>query len=978
MQTQYNILVADDDFANRKLLVNLLQRSGYSVTGVENGRQALRAFETQFFHIVLTDWIMPELDGIGLCKTIREWNHLDSYIFIILLTAKNAREDILMGLKAGADDYLVKPFNPGELMARLNTGVRILNLEQGRKEAEAQIKRYSRTLEDMVRKRTRQLKTSEEKYHTILEEIEDGYYELDLKGYLTFFNDSTLQFGGYGKQELLGMHYREYTSKESTNALYQIYHQVFKTGRPIKRVEWLMKTKTGDTRFMDSSISLIRNDEGLPSGFRGIIRDMTDQKNLQAELVEKRRMAEAANQAKSEFLANMSHEIRTPLNGIIGMTELVLETQLTDHQKELLKIIESETYTLTELINHILDFSKIEAKKVEIENVPFDLDHTIEDLSRIMCLRTERKGLRFMSHIASNVPRRILGDPGKLRQILMNLFTNSLKFTHTGKIELRVDVSELASNQATLRFEVIDTGIGIASDKKELIFEPFTQADGSTTRKYGGTGLGTTISKQLSRLMGGEMGFDSEVEKGSTFWFTVKVAIDQSQDACMIRQKIPLENLRVLVVHASSAAMADLLPYINSLGCRVTLATSGLETLKELTNAVDQNDPFYLIITGGLTSDLDGFTLSRNIRNIEDLIDIPIILITATGKPGDAKLCREIGINAYLTGDLLAKDFKEAVMMVMTRHRKRSVLMKETLITRHSLSEALSRHIQILLVEDYPTNQQLAMKHLQNAGYFVDLAENGRQALQAFQEKKYDLILMDMQMPVMDGYTAIKHIRDLESKQRESNKETPPPAPIAIIATTAHAMKGDRELCLNAGADDYITKPLRKIKLLNMVEKWVLEGQPRVVCPSENSLPAEEDASPAALEAGDGAHLPIDFKKAVDEFEGDEPFFLGVLEAFLIAVNGQIEILRKAMAQGDAEGIRKEAHSIKGGAADLTARPLSNLAYDLEKMGITQNLTDGKAFLARLDEEYRFLLDYVVRTHPQQFADLLQKIEGEA
>ncbi len=976
MQTTYNILVADDDIANRKILVSLLQRSGYAVTGVENGCQALRAFEKQFFHIVLTDWMMPELDGIGLCKTIREWNHFDNYIFIILLTAKNAREDILAGLKAGADDYLVKPFNPGELMARLNTGVRILNLEQDRKKAEAQIKKYSRTLEDMVRQRTRQLRTSEEKYHSILEEIEDGYYEIDLRGYLNFFNESALQFGGYSKQELLSMHYREYTRPESTEVLYQAYHQVFKTGRPIKRVEWLMKTKTGDTRFMDSSVSLIRNDEGLPTGFRGIIRDITDQKRLHAELVEKRRMAEAANQAKSEFLANMSHEIRTPLNGIIGMTELVLETELASHQKELLKIIESETFTLTELINHILDFSKIEAKKVEIEQVPFDLNHTLEDLSRIMSLRTERKGLIFKWQASPKVPGRILGDPGKLRQILMNLFTNALKFTHTGKIELKVDVDRLTSSRATLRFEVIDTGIGIAHEKRELIFEPFTQADGSTTRRYGGTGLGTTISRHLARLMGGEMGFDSEPEKGSTFWFTIRVELDQSRDACLLRPKIALENLRVLVVHASNAAMADLLPHIHSLNCRFKLAASGREALNELATALGHQDPFSLIITGGLTSDLDGFAFSHNVRSMPPLNDVPIILITAAGNPGDAKRCRDIGINGYLTGDLLSKDLKEAVMLVMTRHQERSLPLKNTLITRHSLSEALSSHIQILLVEDYPTNQQLAMKHLQNAGYAVDLAENGRQALQAFQEKNYDLILMDMQMPVMDGYTAIKHIRALESKQRESNRDASPPAPITIIATTAHAMKGDRELCLNAGADDYITKPLRKIKLLDMVKKWAMKSRPTTVCPPESPPLAVEDA-PDAVEAG-GGRLPIDLKKAVDEFEGDEPFFLGVLEAFLIALNGQIEILRRSMEHRNAEVIRKEAHSIKGGAADLTAMPLSNIAYDIEKMGITKNLTDGEALLARLDEEHRFLLEYVAEKHPQQFTPLLKENERDS
>ena len=972
MEPRLNILVAEDDYFSRELMVKLLKRTDHNITAVENGRKALEAFEKDSFHIVLTDWMMPELDGINLCRTIRKRELTESYVYIIILTAKNAQEDILLGLNAGADDYLVKPVNPSELLARLNTSVRIINLEIARKDAEIQIRQYSESLEETVLKRTEQLRNSEEKYRTIIETIEDGYYESDLKGHLTFFNDSTLKYSGYTRKELLKKSFRELALDKSIPKLFKIYYQVYKTGCPVKRIEWLMKAKSGDIKFMDCSASLITNTKGRPRGFRGIIRDVTDQKKLETELIEKRKLAEAANKAKSEFLANISHEIRTPLNGIIGMTELVEETHLDEHQKKYFKIIESEANALSDLISHVLDFSKIEAQKMTIEQVAFDLKNTLNDLMGIMKIRTSQKGLDFSAWISPEVPLYLKGDPGKLRQILTNMLTNALKFTHEGKIELSVTwdkiLDKTMQNQVKLRFAVKDTGIGIAPEKKNLIFEPFTQADGSTTRKYGGTGLGTTISMHLARLMGGEIGCDSEPGKGSLFWFTAVMEVTAKEKTAVRKGEIKLFNLRFLLVNASTTTMANLTSSLALWGCRVKTFTSGKEALAEFERSISDKDPFSVVITGNLTSDLDGFALSQKIRSNPYSGQIAILLLTASGNPGDAQLCKKIGINGYLTGTIEQKHLYTALMMLLSQSYQNRFQEKKELITRHSLSEVERQQMQILLVEDYPTNQKVTMRHLENAGYLVDLAENGQLAVDAFQKKHYDLILMDMQMPVMDGYAATRTIRALESKntaaapQKSAAKHTP------IVATTAHAMKSDRQMCLDAGVDDYVVKPLRKANLLRIVEKWIWRLQPTNPLNPDQKIEINCEVSDP-LTASTLTTTPIDFERAIAEFEGDEDFFLDVLKQFLINIKKQVKTLHHAIAQGNAEVIGKEGHSIKGGAADLIAAPLSNLAFELEKIGKENRLEEALPTLRQLEEEIKHLSDYAGQKYSLKFRD---------
>ena len=963
---------------------------------MENGREALKAFDQRFFPIVITDWMMPEMDGLSLCRAIRE-KVTEGYVFIVLLTAKDSDEDIVLGFEAGADDYLTKPFNQTELTARLNTGIRILNQDKTLKNAEQKIRQYSADLEDMVQARTEQLRNSEAKYRTILENIEEGYFEIDLSGRLTFFNNSICKITGYSRNELTGMNSRRLTDKDNARKLLEKYNRVYQTGLPAKRVEWTLQTKSGDIRFMGNSVSLIRDSEGNPSGFRGIIRDVTERKELENELLEKTRLAEEASKAKSEFLANLSHEIRTPLNGIIGMTELAMENRLDDSQRKLLKTIDSETNSLYVLINHILDFSKIEAKKMELEQMHFDLRIMVEDLANNISLRAKRKGLNFAFLISPDVPLQLTGDPGRLKQILMNLLVNALKFTHEGEITLNVELDHDLGDDAKIRFTVKDTGIGIPAEKQAIIFDGFTQADGSTTRNYGGTGLGTAISKQLAELMDGEIGLKSEDGKGSVFWFTVVIGKQIRKKAVPERKEFDLDNLKVLLVHGNRANVLNLHQHLGSWGCRLKTASGGKDALAILKESAASQDHFKVIVTDTLTADMDGFELSRRIRTIKELDKVPIIVIASSGMQGDADKCKDIGIEGYLTGTTEPADLRKAILMILSLSAKKEARHAKRLVTRFTISEEKRKHLQILLVEDYPTNQQVAMRHLRGAGYEVDLAENGQLAVEAFKKKPYDLILIDMQMPVMDGYEATKAIRALEEKSKNETKALFKSVRTPIIATTAHAMKGDRELCLDAGMDDYITKPFRKTKLLTTVEKWTkriddsaVVANSAVVAKATMAKSAcrltersvDPDLSGTIVNCGDeiakpqsvttinhqssivnrqSHDAPMNFDKAVAEFEGDREFLMEILEDFLDNVKGQIKTIHQALSEGNAELVRKESHSIKGGAADLTAEGLAELAFELEKIGISKALDRGGAVLEKLEGELTRLESFAAR-----------------
>jgi len=836
------------------------------------------------------------------------------------------------------------------------------------------------------------LRESEEKHRTILESIEDGYYEVDIPGNFTFFNDSMCKMLGYPKDEMMDMNNRQYMDQGNANKVYEVFNRVYKTGKPDKGFDWEFIRKDGDKRYVETSVSLMKDAESQPIGFRGILRDITERK--QAEALEQEKIkAEAANKAKSEFLANMSHEIRTPLNGIIGMTELAMDTDLDDNQRNILDTINTEANSLLSLINDILDFSKIEAGKLELEEIPFDLRYMIEDLANSIAIRAEQKGVEFISFLSPDVPSRLIGDPGRLRQILINLSGNALKFTHKGEIYIKAELAEELGDRVKIRFLVKDTGIGIPKEKQATIFESFTQADASTTRRYGGTGLGITISKQLVELMGGEIGVESPADcrlkidncrlqdspkiedpnnrqssivnsqskdgPGSTFYFTA-VFRKQKGEKAILAKEVDLSNLRVLVIDDNQTNRFILMEYLRSWGCLPVEAPGGKEALSILRDSVSSEEPFSLILTDIQMPQMDGFELAREIRASKALRGTPIIALSSAGRRGDGEICTDIGIEGYLIKPIKRDDLHMAIISVLGLSRGEEDTLQK-LVTRHTIVEEGRRDVHILLAEDYPTNQQVAIRHLNSAGYQVDLAEDGQQAVEAYKQKGYDLILMDIQMPVMDGYEATREIRKLEAHDSTNQ----PLNHLPIIAMTAHALKGIKERSLKAGMDDYIAKPLRRKELLAMVDKWTrrsddfrlkIDDRESETGNAQSELTANIQSS--IINSQSKEDVPMNLDRAIEEFEGDKGFLMEVLEGFLENVKAQIGTIHQAISDGDAEIVRREAHSIKGGAANLTADKLSRIALELEDIGKSGALEGGTEVLERLKKEFYRLEGY--------------------
>ncbi|MEE8399595.1 MAG: response regulator [Desulfobacterales bacterium] len=735
--------------------------------------------------------------------------------------------------------------------------------------------------------------------------------------------------------------------------------------------------KNYGTAAVELCVELFALQEALQES-RALIATQSKQVNRKVGVLEEKYQdllaeAESANLAKREFLANMSPEIRTPLNGIIGMAELATDTNLDDNQKNLVLTINREADFLLKVINDILDFSKIEAGKIEIEAISFGLRNTIEDIASTFSYRANQKELRFSSSLAPDVPPYLIGDPGRLKQILVNLLANALKFTAKGEIALSCTLAKDLGDEIMVRFSVKDTGIGIPKDKQQTIFEDFSQADGSTTRKYGGTGLGISISKQLAELMGGEIGVDSEAGEGSTFWFTAVFSKETKQKNILSKQHIDLNDLRVLVVDDNHTNRFILMENLRSWGCRPVEASGGKEALSILGDSVSSDEPFRLILTDFQMPLMNGFDLSREIRAMEPHKDIPIIVLTSAGNKGDGENSRDIGIDGYLTKPLRREDMHRAIesVLILSKRKDRE---SRRLVTRHTIAEAYGKDIRILLVEDYPTNQMVAMGHLHTAGYQVDLSQNGQQAVTAFKKKQYDLVLMDIQMPVMDGYEATRQIREHESQsakpkagshhpdtqqqQAVSDKETSPPGRVPIVAMTAHALEGYRERCLEAGMDDYIAKPLRRHELLAMVDRWSREIHNCGV-EIDDSGTAHGDPKPLPiLNHPSKAVSPMDYEAVLEDFEGDKELLAETTDLFLATVSNQLGMLRQAISDNNADLVRLEAHSIKGGAANLTANELSRIASELEKIGKSGILEKATAALGQLEEEFSLLQNY--------------------
>lgn len=769
-------------------------------------------------------------------------------------------------------------------------------------------------------------------------------------------NPATSELLGYEKEELIGEPLWKLLDREKSPDLEKMRLEDFENAEHKEKAQHPELSDAGlicdaEYRTKDElgipvklGISPVFDKRGNVRGIVLVAQDMREINRLIADLERSRKAADAANRAKSEFLANMSHEIRTPMNGIMGMSELALGTELDPEQREYISTILSSADSLMHILNDILDFSKIEAGKLNLEVMDFDLRETVEDVAVAMAAKTAQKGLELACLVDRDTPVLLSGDPVRLRQILSNLVGNAIKFTPEGDINIRVELKEDRGEEALILFSVTDTGIGIPADKQTSIFEKFVQADGSTTRRYGGTGLGLAISRQLVEMMRGEIGVESVPGQGSRFWFT---AVLQKQKDKSYLLEIPreIQGLRVLVVDDNSTNRIVLNSMLQSFGCRPSVVESGMEAIRILKNSAHGGDAFRLVLLDMQMPEMDGIETAHLIKGDPDTDDVQIIVITSVGTGGEASIFKQLGCTDYLvkpirqsqlfnaiTDALFAKKTANLPKVAMERAPVREMPIK------HKAGEKAAR---ILLVEDHPVNQKVAVAMMRRSGYAVDVANDGREALDAVFSTPYDIVFMDIQMPVMDGMEATNAIR-MREKERGGHQ--------IIVAMTAHAMAGDREKCLEAGMDDYVSKPIKEPDLLNVIKKWTDNKA------TETVKPAHTAAKP-----GNSDGNPVDLTAAMERFNNDRPFFVEVLNGFIETTSKQIKNLSEAINSGNAEVIRREGHSIKGAARTVSADPLAEQAFRIEMMGRNNTLSGAEAALRGLIDEFERLSNYTVQ-----------------
>ena len=628
---------------------------------------------------------------------------------------------------------------------------------------------------------------------------------------------------------------------------------------------------------------------------------------LVRELELAKHKAEEATDAKSAFLANMSHEIRTPLNAILGMTSLALQTRLTVEQQDYLETVKSSADALLGLINDILDFSKIEARRLDLERVEFDLREEVGDTLKLLALRAAEKEIELAGHVAKDVPEAVCGDPGRLRQVLLNVVGNAIKFTSEGEVILDVAVESQTVNSATLHFAVRDTGIGIPRDKQQQIFQAFTQADSSTTRRYGGTGLGLAIASRLVELMGGTLCVDSEVDRGSTFHFTADFELPLTAPAGRVPQgPKALEDLRILVVDDNATNRRILEEMLASWQMKATCTANGAAALEALRLAALADERFHAVVSDCQMPEIDGFALARSIRRDEQLTDTPIVMLTSVERPDDAARCRKLGIDACLTKPVKHSDLLDALATLF------GVSTRRVRGAAKTLARSPARSLQILVAEDNVVNRKLVTTLLQKRGHQVTAVENGLEAVAAIEaapKTPFDVVLMDLQMPQMGGLEATHAIREGEGLDRH----------VPIVALTAHAMQGDRERCLEAGMDGYLSKPIDVNRLLVTVEQFGA-GTP---------MPASLDEASRA-----GTALPdFDEKAALSHTGGDRALLKELVALFLADSASALRRIESAIEARDAEALRQAAHALKGAAATVGGSAGRQAAADLERMG---------------------------------------------
>ena len=671
-------------------------------------------------------------------------------------------------------------------------------------ERDTALQQAHHNLEERVAERTAYL-------NTLIEASPLAIMVLDPEENIQLCNPAFERLFQYAKQEVLG---RPVHGLLANGELLEEARNITRRARVGEHVEKITRRHRKDGTLVDVEVHTVGLlVKGEVAGTLVLYQDISVRKRSEEAMQRAKEAAEAASRAKSEFLANMSHEIRTPLNGVMGMTDLALGTELTKEQREYLETVKLSADSLLIVINDILDFSKIEAGKAELENRPYNLRDALEGVMRTLAVRADEKGLELLCELAPETPEHVRGDSSRLGQVVMNLAGNAIKFTHQGEVALKVEVAERDGEDRILHLTVSDTGIGVPAEKHALIFDPFAQADTSTTRKYGGTGLGLSISMRLVNLMGGKIWLESEEGKGSRFHFTTRIKVVDAKEIEVGKPAPPefLRDVRVLVVDDNRTNRRILDGMLKRWEMKPSLVEGGDEALLELLIAKKAAEPYRLILLDMHMPNMDGFQFVERLRKRPELETATIMMLTSAGHRGDGERCKVLGISAYLLKPIRQSELREAIARVLGAKEQQGAI---PLITRYSLYDARDPQsiLSVLLVEDNPVNQRLATRMLEKRGHRVVLAGNGREALEALEKASFDLVFMDVQMPEMDGFQATAAIRQKETTTGEH---------MPVIALTAHAMKGDREKCLAGGMDGYLTKPIRPRELDDLLESYL-------------------------------------------------------------------------------------------------------------------------------------------------------------